>query len=455
MKKKGVKIKVFLVRLICIFLLAVVQLGIEGRIYAETPHILEHVTWEYKSLCSVKLVAQTRLDWCGYACGEMISKAIGKHKTQCQLASLNHGKSNLEYCCGKAISDEECIGNEPPFTKAKIARRWKGNIALKWRQIRGLFEDDRPICFAWNWLRKAKIKNFNRHFLVSRGFVQYKNIKLVIVYDPVPVNHGTKRIMTYDEYERFPAFYLHAKSTQSLPRAKEKVSIPFLRKYCPKPPPSSRLRNISSDAVAQESLKLLKCLPEDVLDELGILSRAEARKCRLVVDNQTPAGIPVKKIMSNLFKKYQDKLPLVAARERGVEKLYFVSGSKGEKLITSIVVRKRGAKWHFAMFAQIDSYIDVNSLNMEYLGLKRKPLLTAFTEKQSVEDKLDIPFYLLEFPDLYLVLQVREENGDISYYPTNVHPAFKIGEKLTKRMLLKRITELQKKYLQSRKGQQK
>jgi Papain-like cysteine protease AvrRpt2 len=152
------------------------------------------------SILDVNLYAQQTNMWCWAASGEMIMNYLGNNVPQCTQANNRFDRDD---CCDDF---QNCvIGGWPEFDKYGFNfLRTVWGTALTFDQLKGQFDNNRPVGFAWGWAGGGG------HYMVARGV--YQNAageQFIHVNNPWPWNAnkdngGAAEIITYDEYVAAP-----------------------------------------------------------------------------------------------------------------------------------------------------------------------------------------------------------------------------------------------------------
>jgi len=130
--------------------------------------------------------------WCWAASGEMIMDFLGTDVTQCDQANRRLGESD---CCGQPAPSDCVKTGWPEFDKYDFAYKNTSDAPRTWAQIKEeIYCKQKPLAFTWRWTGGSG------HMMVITGYRTVAGENYVTVLDPLPVNHGTPKTMTYDTY---------------------------------------------------------------------------------------------------------------------------------------------------------------------------------------------------------------------------------------------------------------
>ena len=135
---------------------------------------------------------QHTTQWCWAASAQMVMESLGKHVRQCDQANAEFGRAD---CC-QTPTRAACIdGGWPQFQRFNFTALTTSNAALSWDQLRTEIALGRvPFTFSWHYIGGGG------HMLVAKGFKTIDGVKYVTIVDPMPVDIGDTRDITYDSY---------------------------------------------------------------------------------------------------------------------------------------------------------------------------------------------------------------------------------------------------------------
>jgi hypothetical protein len=385
------------------------------------------ITCKYKIL-EVPLFAQATRMWCWAASLEMIRHYYYGDEVPQGVQADNRFKRND--CCSRPTPWSCIKGGRPEYEKYGFNPPESQYGALPWQELVRQIHAGKPVGFSWEWRTCEGSRFYGSHYMVARGYIIFKDTRLVVVNDPLPANPdkhkgGTVSIMTYDDYVRFCPGYIHAYTHYDITTANYKWFLKsfkmvmalfflllsglsdrfleivnkqkFLRgvqggSFFKKRPSGRRGQGISLAAL--ESLELLKALPRPLLKELGLESRRMVKKVSL--------GEP---FSTSFFGAGR----LQAAGEIPgdvVEVHYPVEVD--EKPVTSITLRKRKGEWTFAVFGD------------------RRALTAAAALKEIPPCRGEPPaYFMVQIQSMNLTFMAyfsEEEDNKLYFIPTHEDP---------------------------------
>lgn len=333
----------------------------------------------YKFL-DIEPIGQKSHSWCWAASAEMIFKKYNKSIPQCKQASKAIG---MDIDCCKNPSNNNCIkkkGNWPDFQLGNLNFCGKKDEkGLPFHELKLQLDKEKPIGFAWKWTEKE-----SGHYMVAQGYVEVEGVRLVIVNDPLPVNHGSMKIMTYQFFIDWEKHHEHWRTNYNftIDTGQDINCEPVA------PPVQTGLNPIISDAknpgeAAARSLKILKHLPPEILTQPGLTPVHKVKNCELLsregMDGFDFSLSDLRKFRSNILKdssKWFDRKRIL---------VYFVKS--GQDVLLSIQLRKLNNKWHFVKF---DTQLPVINTSMDLLSE-----LSPNTQKSK--------YFILEIPGVQIL----------------------------------------------------
>lgn len=148
---------------------------------------------------SMTLKAQEENFWCWAASGEMVMEKLGATITQCDEANKRLGRAD---CCNSPTPNDCDKGGWPEFEKYGFTADHTTNAALSWTNVKKQIDcQETPFCATW------KYTNGNGgHMVVISGYKILNGVKQVRMRDPLPVNRGSSRWITYTYYVSHPGY---------------------------------------------------------------------------------------------------------------------------------------------------------------------------------------------------------------------------------------------------------
>lgn len=135
----------------------------------------------------MELIGQKTDQWCWAATAEMIMKYHGVNKNQCTQANDSFGRQD---CCNSP-TPVACI--QPSHSDFQRYNFHQETIyCLYMQEIIDQIESNLPFAFSWQWNAGGG------HQMIIAGYSS--DFKMVLVYDPWPVDRGEKRWISYSSY---------------------------------------------------------------------------------------------------------------------------------------------------------------------------------------------------------------------------------------------------------------
>lgn len=411
------------------------------------------------SVLDVPVYAQETRKWCWAAGGEMIMSYYGKPVPQHVQANNRFNRRD----CGLAERPRACIkGGRPEFEKYGFQPPQSRYGPLSWQELTNQIDELKPVGFSWEWKTCKSRRSFGTHYMVVRGYIIYRPprifsesraahralpvSRLVVVNDPLPQASGKTKggsvlVMTYDDYIGFCPRYTHAYTHFDIAGSARPPGRKYLSNFTRDTGPSPDLENnfdeikhlISNQGAvpalshtdpqkaAAQSLKLLKSLPPLLLLELGFHSPRMIERCKL--------GDPLRAygLHSNL-----EQLPLKNKNQREwltqSNEIHFPV-MVGNQPVTSIVVRKRGSRWAFALIGDKNAAAAVRAIKHiphrsgpipEYFIIRLPSVNLSFLAYISLENRL---YFILTnvLPDLHLPVNIPVPAEDVLWIIKQLH----------------------------------
>jgi len=140
----------------------------------------------------VTLRPQETDQWCWAASGKMVMEFLGAPVDQCRQANERFGLTN---CCNNPVPWACVRPGWPEFDKYGFTSQKTSSEPLAWNAIRMQIAcKKRPFAFSWKWVGNGG------HMMVVIGYATVAGSNYVTIYDPLPVNVGDQRIISYDAY---------------------------------------------------------------------------------------------------------------------------------------------------------------------------------------------------------------------------------------------------------------
>ncbi len=391
---------------------------------------------EYKFL-PIEIIGQEKNNWCGFASGEMIMKALSKkevHVTvrQCEQARPKIGRRGD--CC-ESRGLKGCGGfGWPQYHIGKFKPKNKRGVPLKWLTLVEQIEMCKPVGFSWKWLQGSR-KKAKGHYMVARGYIKLMGVKMVVVNDPSPWHPekskgGSIKIMNYQDYVGFDSYYKSWRTHYDLPSIKEcQKDVPILpcnRSIFPykQGEKNPTIQDPELIAARNKSHKLLKHLPLNIKKLLCFESERMVEKSKL---GKKPWVVHVV-TLNSLKNNNADINPDEILGKPYKEVTYPVVVDR--KIVTLITLRKRNGKWTFAMFMGVQKYVNISP------PASIRPL--ARNEMNRDNDK-----FIVEIPALYLVFRGFYSGKDLYLIPTHKHPEidFEVDKPLPAKDVFKQLSK--------------
>ena len=143
-----------------------------------------------KKSISVEMNPQVMGYWCWAASGQMCMKSQRVDVMQCDEASKYFSNPD---CCK---DPESCNnGGWPPFKAYGFRSQRTKGVALTWDQlVEQIYCKKKAVAFSWHW------KGTGGHMMVAYGYSIVNGVKFVSIRDPLPVNKGESKLITYASY---------------------------------------------------------------------------------------------------------------------------------------------------------------------------------------------------------------------------------------------------------------
>ncbi|UCE25148.1 MAG: hypothetical protein JSU74_03620 [Candidatus Zixiibacteriota bacterium] len=133
--------------------------------------------------------------WCWAASGQMVMDYLGHNVTQCTQANNRFGRTD---CC--TTRPAACVNTGwPEFAKYDFSFDRTSDAALSWNNLKkqistSSYCEKKPFCFSWHW------NGGGGHMMVAMGYKTVGTTNWVEMIDPLPVNIGDQRFITYNAY---------------------------------------------------------------------------------------------------------------------------------------------------------------------------------------------------------------------------------------------------------------
>jgi hypothetical protein len=158
------------------------------------------MTPESSSL-SVVVKGQHTDQWCWAASGQMCMEYLGGSVTQCDEANRQFTRTD---CCTDPVTGNCVKSGWPEFDKYGFTSSLTNNTALSWDEITNqIYCQKKPVTFSWAW------DGGGGHMMVLTGYQVISGVKYVTIIDPLPVDVGDQKLITYDEYVSSPGDHTH------------------------------------------------------------------------------------------------------------------------------------------------------------------------------------------------------------------------------------------------------
>ena len=144
---------------------------------------------------AVTIHAQETGVWCWAASGQMVMDYLGHDVSQCTQANNRFGQTN---CC--TTRPAACVHTGwPEFAKYDFSFDRTTDAALSWTNLKkqistSSYCQKKPFCFTWHW------NGGGGHMMVAMGYKTVDGVNWVEMIDPLPVNVGNQRFITYNSY---------------------------------------------------------------------------------------------------------------------------------------------------------------------------------------------------------------------------------------------------------------
>lgn len=148
--------------------------------------------------------------WCWAASGQMVMDYLGHDVHQCTQADNRFGRTD---CCNQPVPDGCVQTGWPEFTKYNFTYVKTSDAPLTWETLKSEISTgnkcgNRPFCFTWKWTGPGG----GGHVMVAVGYQTITlltgPLDLVEIIDPLPVNQGTHKWISYSAYVS-GAYYAH------------------------------------------------------------------------------------------------------------------------------------------------------------------------------------------------------------------------------------------------------
>lgn len=151
---------------------------------------------------TVSLRPQETEMWCWAASGQMVMDYHGKNVNQCTQANDYLQRTD---CCNSPAPYICIQGGWPQFGKYAFQFLKTSSTALNWTDLKkeiskGQQCGGRPFCFTWKW------DGDGGHMMVAVGYKSIGDLRWVEVLDPLPVQEGTHKFISYEAYVNGPGY---------------------------------------------------------------------------------------------------------------------------------------------------------------------------------------------------------------------------------------------------------
>jgi hypothetical protein len=140
----------------------------------------------------VPLRGQETPVWCWAASGEMVMDFLGTDVSQCEQADERLGRND---CCNTPRPAACVTTGWPDFAAYDFTFDRTSNTALSWDALKRQIDcGNKPVAFSWRW------NGGGGHMMVATAYAQIGGVNYVSISDPLPVNSGSQRFITYTAY---------------------------------------------------------------------------------------------------------------------------------------------------------------------------------------------------------------------------------------------------------------
>jgi hypothetical protein len=129
--------------------------------------------------------------WCWAASSQMCLEFLGGTVIQCDEADHQFTRSD---CCNNPVPIPCILGGWPEFDHYGFSADITNDAALSWNEIKEQICRKKPIAFTWHWTGSGG------HMMVLHGYQVIAGVEYVAISDPLPVDNGDQRLITYEEY---------------------------------------------------------------------------------------------------------------------------------------------------------------------------------------------------------------------------------------------------------------
>jgi hypothetical protein len=144
------------------------------------------------------LIGQETSQWCWAASGEMVMEYHGASVAQCDEANKRFGRSD---CCNSPVPGMCVMTGWPEFPKYGFTFANTSDAPLTWEEVKNqIYCKERPFCVTWHWTGGGG------HMMTCPAYCEVDGIRYVTINDPLPVNQGSTRILTYQRYVSGPGY---------------------------------------------------------------------------------------------------------------------------------------------------------------------------------------------------------------------------------------------------------
>jgi hypothetical protein len=156
---------------------------------------------------TIKSHGQETEQWCWAASAQTIMDTIGTSKDIRQCTQVMHLFSATVKgdCCHDKLA-KGCVNPAwPDFEYFGFSTAAPLRGGLSWDQLREqIATKRRPFAFTWDW------DGGNSHMQVAFGYKVQDGQRLVRVFNPLPINDGFSKWITYEEYIQTPGDHSHS-----------------------------------------------------------------------------------------------------------------------------------------------------------------------------------------------------------------------------------------------------
>jgi hypothetical protein len=302
-------------------------------------------------ILDIPLVAQETRMWCWAASGEMITAYYGSSIAQHKQVNNRFRRND----CGNTPRPRHCIrGGWPEFEKYGFNRPEHRYGALSWQELVRQIDAGKPVGFSWEWKACKKCKSNGSHYMVARGYIIYKQTRLVVVNDPWPASPvkpdgGSVLVMTYRDYNEFYPRYCHSYTHYNITKKGEPIQgiqkqLNTLTGNQANPAGTAETAAAEDVETAQQQnpdpIELINALPKTILREMGFPPLMNPGKIKL----GKPLAVYIGR--SRLLKFLQPDIETAALPQHANEAHYPVLVDN--EPVTSVTMRKRDGHWVFA-----------------------------------------------------------------------------------------------------------